>query len=346
MFPNPDAEPTPQAVLSVSPTMLDFGVIDEQELSEGHGQATLTVTNTGERVLVGRITVQVAWIGIDPPEFRLDPGGSSQHTFSMTRTSPAVWTTHRLGSDFIALINSNGGSETIGGYYYTSPALVNKQTKKNPIKIWIWLFVLAALALTAGIVMGVSTYLERTDIRQKTDQVAKIQTDIVETYYANETASAPTSTSALGLAGNDESVNETAAAIGRAMISDISGNQPTNTPWPSGKYPSPQQFLISYYSYLNDKDFDTAWWMLSENMQQTCCYSGAGTPIENYRSLMSGISSFEVTSAYLQAEGVNPAEIRFEVVYHNTDGTMDDYFYTAYIIDSASMNTLLIDEIK
>lgn len=346
MFPNPDIPPVPQAVLSVSPKILDFGVVEGKELSEGHGKAILTITNKGERVLVGRITIQVAWIEIDPPDFRLNPGESSTHAFSMSHFSPTVWTTHRLGSDFIALINSNGGSDTIGGYYYTNMDQTSHPQSKNPIRWWIPVFIAAALALTAGIVLGVSSYLERTDILQRTVAVEKAYTMAAGTIIAQATADAPTSTSALGLAGNNETANETAAAIGQAMIMNISGNEPTNTPWPSGKYPSPQQFLISYYSYLNEKDFDTAWWMLSENMQRTCCYSGESTPIENYRALMNGISSIEVVGAYLQAEGVNPAEVRLELTYHNTDGTMDNSFYTAYVIDDETRNTLLIDEIK
>ena len=81
-------------------------------------------------------------------------------------------------------------------------------------------------------------------------------------------------------------------------------------------------------------------------MQLSCCSTGAGTPIENYRSSMSEISTFELVSAYLQAENVNPAEVRFEVIYYYADGTEEDNVLTAYIIDDAERNTLLIDEIK
>ena len=86
--------------------------------------------------------------------------------------------------------------------------------------------------------------------------------------------------------------------------------------------------------------------MLSENMQRNCCYNGSGTPLENYRALMGDISRFEVTQAYLQAEGVNPAEVRYELINYNRSGTMNTSVLTAYIIDDGERNTLLIDEIK
>ena len=86
--------------------------------------------------------------------------------------------------------------------------------------------------------------------------------------------------------------------------------------------------------------------MLSENMQRNCCYNGAGTPIENFRALMGDVSRYDVTQAFLQAEGVNPAEVRFVLTNYNRDGTMGNSVLTAYIIDDGQRNTLLIDEIK
>ena len=50
--------------------------------------------------------------------------------------------------------------------------------------------------------------------------------------------------------------------------------------------------------------------------------------------------------AYLQAENVNPAEVRFQLINYNKSGTMNTSVLTALIIDDGQRNTLLIDEIK
>ena len=341
-----DSAAIPHAILSIEPKELDFGVVTQKETDVGHGKAILTITNVGTRVLVGRITLQVGWLGVDPPDFRLNPNESREHTFVMTKLPSAVWKSHRLGSDFAALINSNGGSETLSGFYYTDLRTPEPEEKKTPVRHWIFALLFVVIAMAVGVIYGLSYYLKRTDSAKKTEQIAMLYTVAAETYIADMTESAPTPTSPFGNSADMASINSTAAAYGAAMIQGISGSSPTNTPWPDGKYPSADQFIISYYSYLNEKDFDTAWWMLSENMQQTCCYSGEGTPIENYRALMTGITSIEVNYAYLQAYNVNPAEVRMELTYHHNDGTTTDAFYTAYIIDDALQNTLLIDEIK
>ena len=180
----------------------------------------------------------------------------------------------------------------------------------------------------------------------QTQQAGLVRTQISETMDANETAMAPTETPLFGVS-DYLAFNATAAAYGESLILNIStGSQPTNTPWPSGKYPTPQQFIITYYSYLNERSYDQAWWMLSEDMQRNCCYNGSGTPIENYRALMTDISRFEVTQAFLQAENVNPAEVRYELINYNRNGTMSTSVLTALIIDDGERNTLLIDEIK
>lgn len=336
----------PRAELFVEPVVLDFGEIKNAAEIKNSGQAVLTVSNRGDRVLVGQFNVQVGWIEVHPDSFRLNPSESSSHVFSITKLTPTVWTTHRLGSDFIALITSNGGSAAIGGYYYSPIEETRKEASKHAVRRDTLYIILALFLLAAGLILGSRLTLRHEDQLLQTRQIAAIYTEAVETLDARSTEAAPTNTPLFGVSDPEE-FNKIAAAYGESMIINISsGSEPTNTPWPSSKYPSPQQFLFTYYTYLNDRDYDQAWWLLSENMQRTCCSTGAGTPIENYRALMGEISTFELVSAYLQAENVNPAEVRFEVIYHNTDGTQDDNVLTAYIIDDAERNTLLIDEIK
>lgn len=335
---------SPVAGLSAEPTMLDFGPVDPEKSGGLQAKAEIRIRNTGDRILVGTISVQVAWITVSPVEFRLQPGEHSVHTFTMTDLAPAVWTSHRMGSDFIALISSNGGNETIGGYYYTPQEIRHRERKKPGVRLRT-LFTITGLAvLAAGSVLGVSRFLGYEDEMIRTSTAAE-STSIVETDIVKSTLYAPTPTSLMAYL-DDDAFNATAAAIGESLILNISAVEPTFTPWPAGKYPSAQQFLFSYYMYLNERDFDHAWWLLSESMQRACCYEGAGTPIENYRELMSDVSTYELVSAYLQANDVNPAEVRFELITHKKNGTMSDNIFTAYIIDDEMRNTLLIDEIK
>ncbi len=341
-----DPAGAPQARVKSEPDVLDFGEINNASEIKSRGQAVLTITNEGERVLVGQINIQVGWIEVTPKNFRLNPGESSSHIFSIIKLTPTVWTTHRLGSDFIALITSNGGSGTIGGYYFSPIEETRKQAAARPIYrntlLVLALFVLLAL----GFIIGSRLTLQHEEGIIENRRAAEARTEIALTMDANETAMAPTETPLFGVT-DYLAFNATAAAYGESLILNISsGSQATNTPWPSTKYPTPQQFIITYYTYLNDRDFDRAWWMLSEDMQRNCCYNGPGTPIENYRSLMTDISRYEVTQAYLQAENVNPAEVRFELINYNRNGTMNTSVLTALIIDDGERNTLLIDAIK
>ena len=326
--------------------MLDFGELNNAREIKSRGQAVLTVMNEGERVLSGQINIQVSWLEVTPKTFRLNPGESSVHVFSIIKLSPTVWTTHRLGSDFIALITSNGGFGTVGGYYFSPMEETRKQAVAHPIRRNTFLLLFAFVLLALGFIIGSRLTLQKEDFALQTQQAALAHTQIAETMNAKETAMAPTETPLFGVS-DYQAFNATAAAYGESLILNISsGSQPTNTPWPSGKYITPQQFVITYYSYLNDRNFDQAWWMLSEDMQVNCCYNGVSTPIENYKAMISDVSRYEVTQAYLQAEGVNPAEVRYVLNTYNRSGTMDSSVLTALIIDDGQRNTLLIDAIK
>ncbi len=341
-----EAEKIPTARLSYEPDMLDFGELNNAREIKNRGQAVLTITNEGERVLSGQINIQVGWIDVSPKSFRLNPGESSVHVFSIIKLSPTVWTTHQLGSDFIALITSNGGSGTVGGYYFSPIEETRKQAAAHPVLKKTFYILGAFVLLILGMLVGSRIFLQREDMVLQTQQASVGHTQIAETMSANETAMAPTETPLFGVS-DYLAFNATAAAYGESLILNISsGSQPTNTPWPSGKYPTPQQFVITYYTYLNDRNFDQSWWMLSEDMQVRCCYNGSGTPIENYRALMADVSRYEVTQAYLQAENVNPAEVRYTLTSYNRNGTMSSSVLTALIIDDGQRNTLLIDEIK
>ncbi len=204
-------ENLPSARLYFEPDVLDFGELNNVREIKERGQAVLTIENRGERVLVGQINVQVGWIEVTPKSFRLNPGESSVHVFSIIKLSPTVWTTHRLGSDFIALINSNGGSGTIGGYYFSPIEETRKQAAAHPIRNRTFLILGLIFVLVLGILAGSGLVLRNEDQAMQTQQAAVEMEQIRSTMDARETAMAPTETPLFGVS-DYLAFNATAAA--------------------------------------------------------------------------------------------------------------------------------------
>ena len=331
--------PFPQAQLVISTRTLDFGILTKDEPSEGHGIATLIIANEGEKTLVGRIALQVAWVSVTPPDFRINPGESSEHVFRIRTNAESSWTTHKLGSNFIALINSNGGSETIGGFYYSDPS--RNKPKKNPIKLWTILSIPIALVMIAGMIYFLSNAAKASKVHTKLTSIAQTYTQAAQTYMASiaaETTLLPVS------AVIDETKTGEAPLLEPSATSSI--QQPTYTPWPVASFPNVEEFIRSYYSALQNDEYEKAWWMLSEKMQIACCYQGGTLPFDIYTAYWKTVDYVEVVYAYLQAYDVNPAEVNVALIYHNADGTSEEAYNTFYIIADAVRNTLLIDEIK
>ncbi len=328
----------PQAQLVISTKTLDFGVLTRNDPSEGRGQATLIIANEGERILVGRISLQVAWVSVYPPDFRINPGESSEHVFTIRSNAETSWTTHKLGSDFIALINSNGGSETIGGYYYSDPS-GEKKNKQSPIKSWMLLFLPVAVGIIAGLIYLLSSAAKTSQQNTQETSIAAIHTQAAETFEASMLSGLPTST---------EIAEPTVMADipGLPTVGTTDVIQATFTPWPAESFPSPDVFIRTYYEKLQNRAYEDAWWMLSEKMQIACCYQGGGIPFDIYKAYWETVESVEVNYAYLQAYDTNPAEVTVNLIYHNQDGTTDETFNTVFITSDPVRNTLLIDEVK
>lgn len=327
----------PQPVMQISPKTLDFGLVSVSSSGEGRGTATLTITNEGERILVGRIAVQVAWVSVFPPDFRLNPGESSSHAFTVRPNTQMSWTSHRLGSDFIALINSNGGSETIGGFYYADQSI--QPVKKAPLRKWLW-GVIPMLAVVTGVVLSLINHQSgRIVSSAETQNLNQLYTHIAETYFANVTENPPTP-----------------LPTGPQPTLDISfsgGNEPsipeatvTSTPWNPDDYPNPELFLRSYYETLMNRDYDTAWWMMTEKMQIACCSGREVTPQEFFRSEWDKVESVDIDYAFLQQLNVNPIEFNVSLRYHYKDGTTGDMVNRVYIVSDTARKTLLIDQIR
>ena len=206
-------ENKPAARLKFEPSVLDFGEIVNAREIKDRGQSILTITNEGDRVLAGQINIQVGWVDVVPKEFRLNPGESSFHVFSIIKLSPTVWTAHRLGSDFIALITSNGGAGTVGGYYFSPIEETRKQAVAHPIQRKTFFLIAAFIILFLGIILGSRLTLQQEDFFLKTQQAAAAFTQVVETMDAKETAMAPTETPLFGVS-DYLAFNATAAAYG------------------------------------------------------------------------------------------------------------------------------------
>ena len=260
----------PQPILAISPASLDFGLVNyAEEAAEGHGIARLTIRNDGDRMLVGRIAIQVSWVTAYPPDFRLNPGESSDHLFTVRRVNQLTWNSgHKLGSDFIALINSNGGSETIGGYYYIDNAETVK--KRAPLSPRIFAFLALGLLLTAAVLYFVFWQDRKITETRTTEQVSAFYTQIAETIHADIAAQLPTATRTI--------VVPAAALATPARPGASDSAAPVFTPWIPGDYPNPEDFVRSYYATIAEGRLSDAWWMMSEKSQIACCYNKGGQP--------------------------------------------------------------------
>lgn len=330
----------PQPILAITPSSLDFGLVSVNgEPSEGHGVAKLTIRNDGERTLVGRIAIQVSWVSVYPPDFRLNPGESAEHLFTVRRINQLTPNTgHKLGSEFIALINSNGGSETIGGHYYIDTAGSAKK-RKSPLSFSPRLFAAigAALLLTAAILFFIF-FQDRAVIETNaTDQVSALYTQLAETIHADLALNQPAETSLPSL--------PTAPLSAPAPLAGM-GVNPTFTPWPANEYPNPETFVRSYYESLAARDFLSAWWMLTEKVQIACCYNKGVNPADYFATVWGAYSDIQVSYAYLQTTDQNPAIINVGITYKDEDGEDQEAAYTVEVVTSSSPGSLLIDEIR
>ena len=325
--------------MTVSQKTLDFGLVSAGEPSDGHGIAKLTITNEGERILVGRIAIQVAWTTVYPPDFRLNPGESSEHIFTVRHNTQISWSTHRMGSDFIALINSNGGSETIGGYYFSDPN-IREMPAKKPIRRWLVLTIPVLLILTAVLIFWISNQNNEVAAQQKTAGSEQFYTEIARTYFADIDQNIGDSSA--DAADTPESL--TAAMDETAPETPVPSL--TFTPWVVADYPNVEDFIRSYYLNLDEQNYETAWWMLSEKEQQACCYTGEDTPMTVYTNFWDTVDSVDVNYAYLQENNVNPAEVNVSLTYHYVDGTTEDVENRFSIITDEMKNSLMIDEIR
>lgn len=330
----------PQPILAITPSSLDFGLVSVTgEPSEGHGVAKLTIRNDGERMLVGRIAIQVSWVSVYPPDFRLNPGESAEHLFTVRRINQLTPNTgHKLGSEFVALINSNGGSETIGGYYYIDSTGTAKK-RKSPFSVSPRLFAIIgmALLLTAAILLFIFLQDRAVIETNATDQVSALYTQLAETIHADLALNQPTGTNLPELPTLPPSTPD---PLGGTNVGA------TYTPWVANEYPNPETFVRSYYESLASRDFLSAWWMLTEKMQIACCYNKGVNPADYFASVWGTYSDIQVTYAYLQTTDQNPAIVNVGITYKNEENEEEEAAYAVEIVTASSPGSLLIDTIR
>ena len=243
-----------------------------------------------------------------------------------------------MGSDFIALINSNGGSETIGGYYFSDQTVSAPQAKK-PVRRWLFLLIPLLVLLTGLLIFWISKQNQAVIEQHSTVSSEEIYTQIAETYYAIEAQNLQAETPQPELSVPLPTV---------PSISDNALAEPTLTftPWPAGDFQNVEEFIRSYYATLYERNYEKAWLMLSEKMQKACCYTGEDMPMAVFTNYWEKVSTVDVNYAYLQALDVNPAEVNVSLTYHFKDGTLEEAENRFYIITDAARKTLLIDEIR
>lgn len=327
-----------QPVLSAFPTYLQFGDFNAEKVADGLPSAVLTISNTGDDVLAGRISPQVAWIRVEPPDFSCAPDEVSTHQVFLDADTPHTWQGRTYSYDYLMLINSNGGSFFIGGSYTAHGKPAGPARAKIPArKLIIPVFASALLVIMIGILI---LLLGR-------DEGQPGGPEILFTHGAETVIAELTRTAAIQPVPK---ITENVAFIGLPGTQEPgSGEEPpavTLTPWPRDQFPNPEQFVRDYYTEINRREYETAWSMLSETFQQSCCSLAGNDPFQVYVNWWDTIEKVEVVSAYLQAWDANPAEVYATLRYTTNKGEIAEVFNNFKLIADPEKSSLLIDEVK
>ncbi len=327
-----------QPILSASPLYLQFGDFDIEKLQGELPSAILTITNTGEDVLSGRINPQVPWIRVEPPDFCCAAGEFSNHQVILEKDTPHTWRDRTYSYDYLMLINSNGGSFFIGGSYTArgEHAILKKpKSSKRP-----FIFPILASVLLM-FMLGILAFLVSQGRKQA------VAYDILFTQGAGTVIAELTQTAASqSTLQNPQTINLFEPAATRTAPTTEGTAAVTLTPWPRDQFPNHEQFIRDYYDKINQKNYAEAWTMLSKNFQQSCCYIALNDPYQVYLNWWNTIEKVEVTSAYLQAWDTNPAEVYTSLKYTTNKGEIVEVVNDYFLIADAETKSLLIDQVK
>jgi len=330
---------SPNPELKVEPSHLDFGIFDLSR--EENKTVLLTISNRGTGILAGRINPQVTWIQVAPIAFRCNPGEANQHQVILTRRAPRYWKENQYITDYLLLINSNGGSSMVGGRYILKPDIPAKES--HWAQIWLVIPIGLIILMLFFIYLAIKPLL--IPLPTQPDTISMLYTQGAETVLAKVSA-LPLETAAYRTAEASSLFLVTTLIPTNTRTPITPQPTVTWTSWPRMQYPNPEQSVRDYYSLINNRHYDQAWSMLSTRFQQACCSIGGNQPFDVYSNWWETIEKVDVLSAYLQQWDSNPAIVHVSLRMKTKKGEIIDAFYVFYLIADPDRKVLLIDIVK
>ena len=323
--------PLRKPVLTVNPTHLDFGIFDSNN-PKATAHAQLSVSNSGDGLLAGRIIPQVSWLEAEPPNFRLAGGEHSEHLIRLTSEAPHDIANKTYNFDLLMLLSSNGGSTSVSGSFRVQPGSEASQS----LPAWVWIAPAAAVAavILAVILFGILSSIPRK--ARPTEIPAELFTQGAMTVIAALNLSASETPSAQAI------IAETPQPATLAPAEPES----TFTPFPRDEYPNPEQFIRDYYQTINGGDLERAWSMLTRKFQISCCSVAGNESYLIYVNYWQSIANVEVISAYLGEYDSNPAIVYVNLRYVTKKGEVVETANVFYLVADDITKTLLIDEVQ
>ncbi|NPV56554.1 MAG: hypothetical protein HPY76_07790 [Anaerolineae bacterium] len=317
--------------LTVNPNHLDFGTFDPND-RKTVPEVELTIGNTGEGLLAGRIIPQTSWLEADPPNFRCAGGNTSSHRIKLLPSTPHDIPNKTYSFDLLLMLSSNGGSTSISGNYRVHP---NTQTNQS-LPSWVWIAPagVVAVVILGFILFGIISSLPKT--ARATEVPAALFTQGAMTVMAQLTPEA--------VATQPPVV--TTATVLPAETAQPAAPEGTFTPFPREAYPNPEEFIRDYYQTINNNDYERAWGMLTRNFQLSCCSVAGNESYLIYVNYWQSITQVEVLSAYLGEYDSNPAIVYVNLRYHTDKGEVVDTANVFYLVADDITKTLLIDEVQ
>jgi hypothetical protein len=332
-----------EPLIEISPTYLEFGTLDLERGDLPAGQFSLHIKNIGGGVLSGQINPQFNWVEVVPPSFQLSAGQSGEFNIILSNavTRSDQWS--NIARDNFIFINSNGGALSVGGRYLVPPL----PAVKSRFETWQIILSLTIVVLLFAMMLfgGLAALDRRTEAIPS--YVDVLYTQGAETMIAqltltlNEGASqpAPASTAIIQNWVTDEAVP--IAEFG----TDLPIQTLTFTPWPRADFPNPEQFVIEYYSGINNRDYETTWNHLTPEFQKNCCSIAGNNPYIVYVNWWDSVEKVEVLSAYIQDWNANPAIVHTQVNYQYRNGGSDEIIHIVEVISDDVNQTLKINQV-
>jgi len=323
--------------LHVQPEYIDLGYIDSSLPKKDKREFVVTIKNLSGGVLAGKIVSQLAWISVDPTEFRVAAGGSSQHQIRIHTIPTNISTQHKVYLPNLLVINSNSGSKSISGQYFT-----RKKEQHHTIRYYTTLimggFIIITLLVIASLLLA-NVLRGRYSNIIATRNVAFYYTQAVETIIAAKTPSITPSP-------YRRTLENQATQSDTQSTQEAVGSKATYTPFPIDDTHNPIAFISDYFEYINEKKLNQSWECLTNDFQDTGYGQQGADAYQIYLNEWADIDKVLVVSAYLSQENVNPAPITITLQYIDTNGITVDDAKVYWVVYDDILNQFLISDIQ